>query len=259
MHYGVLVFSEHNGDDVDELLAPYSENIEVDKYIRYTSEEAREKGKERIASTIDFWKSKLADPNVSDENIVRGMSAIERLEKADPYNYIRDDYEDDMVDSDGNLYSTYNPDSRWDWYSIGGRFSGDLRTNKGEYVDDGYAKDLDFGRDEEAYQRNLRFWEIVVEGSPIRDDEEEPFIYYKKEYYIKSYKNKETFADVCSKPIYHAVVTPDGKWHEPGKMGWFASLADEEDELEWRLSFEERFLNRAKANNWYVTLVDCHI
>ena len=29
-------------------------------------------------------------------------------------------------DENDNLISHYNPDSRWDWYSIGGRWSGFL-------------------------------------------------------------------------------------------------------------------------------------
>ena len=35
-HYSVAVFSKENGYDVDELLAPYDENIVVDRYVFYT-------------------------------------------------------------------------------------------------------------------------------------------------------------------------------------------------------------------------------
>lgn len=38
-HYSVAVFSKENGYDVDELLAPYDENIVVDRYVFYTKDE----------------------------------------------------------------------------------------------------------------------------------------------------------------------------------------------------------------------------
>ena len=39
-HFAVAVFTEPNGKTVDELLAPYDENIEMEPYIKYTKEEA---------------------------------------------------------------------------------------------------------------------------------------------------------------------------------------------------------------------------
>ena len=56
-------------------------------------------------------------------------------------------YDDEDKDEQGNLYSTYNPNSKWDWYSVGGRWSGLLTTKSGEQTDEDYVSELDFSED----------------------------------------------------------------------------------------------------------------
>lgn len=41
-------------------------------------------------------------------------------------------------------WSTYNPDSKWDWYSIGGRWSDGIKTKSGEYVDECFLGEIDW-------------------------------------------------------------------------------------------------------------------
>lgn len=49
------------------------------------------------------------------------------------------------VDSDGIYYlSTYNPDSKWDWYVIGGRWEGYFTNKEGCEVDQALKKDIDW-------------------------------------------------------------------------------------------------------------------
>ena len=38
------------------------------------------------------------------------------------------------IGDNGELYSTYNPNSKWDWYQVGGRWSGMLKTKNENYV-----------------------------------------------------------------------------------------------------------------------------
>ena len=58
----------------------------------------------------------------------------------------------------------------------------------------------------------------------------------------------------------YAVVTPDGKWHAPGKMGWWGFASETpEDEWMWENNYYDRFIKPALENNWYLTIVDCHI
>ena len=83
----------------------------------------------------------------------------------------------DECKGSGVVYSTYNQKSKWDWYQIGGRFL----SHWGDYL---HVKD-------------------VLEPSPNRTVEEK---------------------------IPFAIVTPDGEWHEKGSMGWWACVSDEKEE-----------------------------
>jgi hypothetical protein len=47
-HFAVAVFTKDGGKTVEDLLAPYDENIEMDKYVEYTKEQLIEKGKKEI-------------------------------------------------------------------------------------------------------------------------------------------------------------------------------------------------------------------
>ena len=72
------------------------------------------------------------------------------------------------------------------------------------------------------------------------------------------YKTKENYAKICSSFVTYAVVTPDGKWHQKGDMGWWGASSETGDEsLDWDLHYKERFLDIAKPN-WELTVCDCH-
>lgn len=75
----------------------------------------------------------------------------------------------------------------------------------------------------------------------------------------KKYGTKENFAKHQSIFLPYAYVTPDGEWHETGRMGWWGmDDATAESREKFRESFEA-FLEEAKAQNLLITIVDCHI
>lgn len=189
------------------------------------------------------------------------------------------------VDNKGEvieLIRRTNPNSKWDWYQVGGRYSGLLKlkptATSGEhgekswinddmvipdnYVDSAKVKDVDFSVDEEQYNDALRFWEMFVEGSePSNSKEEEMlrFVFYKPEYYINRYKNKEQYALITASMTTYAVITPDGEWHSKGEMGyWACSSESDEESLLWDKSYMERFVDTSDPE-WTLTIVDCHI
>ena len=55
----------------------------------------------------------------------------------------------------------------------------------------------------------------------------------------------------------HAVVTPDGEWHEVGSMWWFGLSSETEDDVDrWESEYADRFLSDGSLR---ITIVDCHI
>ena len=132
-HFTVAVFHREN-QNVDDLLAPYDENIEVAPYVKYTREQAIAKTRQEIADFKSRCYDKyLADP-VAYAKDCSNNRHLEYLRDEFPkklnwtdeecYQDIAKYYDDENKDADGNIYSTYNPNSKWDWYEIGGRWSG---------------------------------------------------------------------------------------------------------------------------------------
>lgn len=198
----------------------------------------------------------------------------------------------ELMIKNGNHLTTYNPNSKWDWYSIGGRWRNLLLTkqenkdvisetsledlmNKGvnltkevpkgyKWVDGAKIKDIDFKKAIEfknTYQKAIRFWETYVEGQEaVTEEEKEDIKYeiYKKEYYIERYETKENYAKRQSTFTCWALLDETG-WHEQGKMGWWAMNDSTKDS---ELLFIEKFtetINKPENQDKYLIIVDCHI
>jgi len=155
----------------------------------------------------------------------------------------------------GVVTSIYNPKSKWDFYQIGGRYTGRLM--------DGYNPEKD-----------PENWEMcfLCHGTGLRDDEmgvkeREKDPNYKCNGCVKgkalkhASQWKKFSGDVLPlmtvKPnvIPFAIVTPDGQWHEKGKMGWWAMVSDEDDD--WDKKAKE-ILDKHRENTVAIA-VDCHI
>ena len=156
---------------------------------------------------------------------------------------------------------------------MGGRFRGLLKASRGEraplgYFDKDYqypegrydcarVGDCDFAPNEAWHEDAIDFWERVVEGKG--SDDERPFTLYKPEFYVKRYKDKEAFARLQAEFTTWAVVTPDGEWHEPGRMGWWGmSFETDAEAVAWERGYHEAFLADA-APDLIATILDCHI
>jgi len=111
-HFSVLVFGKQ--DDVDRLLKPYDENIEVEEYwVKKVSQTERDE-------FVEFYLKE------NTEN--RGLT-FEQL-----YTKNGNDWNGGCwIKDNQNIwseYSTYNPQSKWDWYEIGGRWNKSIRNNE---------------------------------------------------------------------------------------------------------------------------------
>lgn len=250
-HFAVAVFTEPNGKTVEELLAPYSEELEVAPYVARTKEEALEE----ISNHVDEYPEYKT---MTDEEKIRNWFGYKKFDK------------------DGNPLTTYNPNSKWDWYSIGGRFPGKLKSKNGKHgegsafhdnpmvdgeFDSARVGDIDWSMDMDKYNKAIRYWEVVVEKQPLREDEDKDYFFnlYRDGYYEEYYRDKETYAKICASFNTYAVVLPDGEWKSKGDVGWWGASSETGDEsLDWDLHYKERFIDTADPD-WTITIVDCHI
>lgn len=231
-HFSVLVLT-NSCVGPDEALAPFNENLEVDRYIRMTREEA--------LKSVNWYREDLIK---KDPDKFQNMSDNAFLEYAF----------DGSVDKDFNILSTMNPNGKWDWYSIEkGRWGSSPIPRKAEFGGQGclscLVKEIAFEPNNDDYKKALEFWEKNVEHAT---DESGKALYYRE-----NYKDAESYALCCSKFSTYAVITPDGVWHEAGKMGWFAmSSASPEDKQKWASEYESLVSQYPDAT---ATFVDCHI
>ena len=269
-HFTVAVI-HHKNQDIEELLAPYNENLEVERYIYKTKEQIIQEAYDKADNIRYRVKHGDTDDMVFpyDNNFLEAFTDEEMYRVALAYEGIDADGDSDRLDADGNWTSTYNPKSKWDWYSIGGRWGGMLKMPRdkvpAEWLE--YMKDndeywetdsapigcIDFSPDKDVYDEHYKWW---VEN--VDDPDAEWNEFYRKEYYASYYKNAEDYATRCAQFSTFAVVTPDGVWHERGRMGWFACVDDTpEDSADWDANYH-KFIEEAEPED-IMTIVDCHI
>ena len=284
-HFTVMVIKRKGTrKGVDALLAPYDENLEVAPHVVKTRDELIKEGKEQIENleSKETMQDYLRDPVVFE--VARGKDGAEywakeasylkdyqtrKWEDEDYYAYATRYCEDGELDSEGNRISTYNRDSKWDWYVEGGRWTGLLKLKDGDNVDSAKAKDIDWDamygitKEQEEYQR--KFWRAYVLNEKETDPElnewykeKVGFTYYKREYFTDKFGTVEEYIKHVSRWNTYAVVDCKG-WYAPGEMGWFGVSTESEDEdIEWSKKFKEKFVDTLDPED-VITIVDCHI
>jgi hypothetical protein len=276
-HYVVAVLTKEHPDEADfyEILAKFDENITVPRYVSLTKEQIIEKKKKEYQEYKEgLYADYLKDPEgyrakckndahmvyISDTfpNVILKMNDEEIYQ-----NFIKDiptkdeiEYdEQEYIDEDGNLTSTYNPLSKWDWWSLGGRWSGELPLKNGKGADWGKVSDVAWGNDiipeeyiKEHPEVKSEYERLITEGGS----------WYNAEYYKKTYPTIEQYIKNKVSFVPFAILMPDGIWYEKGRMGWFGMSSETFDEaIEWYENFYDKFIK--DYQDYYVTLIDCHI
>lgn len=253
---GVIV---KNPRDLEETLAPYCEQDEnymvrdiewfKDDYIRY-------------------YKEQNQDTCLTDEAI---------------WEAVKIEYGPERCDEE-HIYCYYNPDARWDWWVIGGRwryklkvpkdveqikdmdfFAGEPRKQKGKnrWVDGAKIKDIkwaDMNRPTTEQLKNMgRFWDVVVDGAPKEEGEDFGF-HYKGEYYKDMYGTKENY--IMKECMFYTHDLLDGinnEWYTMGDMGWFGCDASTRESFEDYLRDFYEIIQRPEYQDYWFIMVDCHI
>lgn len=228
-HYTVAVVVPKNITEdlieryINSALELFSEHLEVEPYIGCTVEEMLER----------YESYKLRNEGDT-------VESFEEYSK---------DYCGAGNDEYGNALSTYNPNSKWDWYEIGGRWNNIIETKNSKKVNYARIKDIVFSKkfnDLELQKIKKEYNKLIKEGD-----------FYKAEYYQERYPNLESYIKSYNFSTY-AILDTNGKWYEPGKMGWFGVSSSS---LEEQRNFEDEYMNIIKSqdeDSWLV-VVDCHI
>ena len=122
---------------------------------------------------------------------------------------------------DGKIGRWTNPNAKWDWWVVGGRWTGTLTPHDTSAADRGTPSWIN--ADEE-----IDGFDICQVGNLTNLDELSAF-----------------------------AVVKDGQWYERGSMGWWGIVSDEKPGDEWDAKLKE-LLAGLPPETW-IAVVDCHI
>ena len=184
------------------------------------------------------------------------------------------------VEKDG-IYDYYNPDAKWDWYEIGGRWPNSLKVKKdaqfnmgGHYGKMGTPEGKGRYRWVDAAPLCEIEWDLMNTVSPKQKKKASEFwdkyvlnqdpnydakFAYKREYYLDRYKTKEEYIKRTNIFTTHDLLVEDREWITIEDMGWFGY---DDSTYDSETDYIKQFYDIVKApeyqNYWFV-VVDCHI
>lgn len=282
-HFTVGVILE-NMDDLEKMLAPYQQNNMGDcpkQFLEFVDieEESRKSYNNETSNCVIMEDGSIVSAYEAQFN--SGIPThlekreVKHLERFDSFEKYMSEWEEVSLSSETGKYGYWeNPNAKWDWWEIGGRWSNLILTKSADKVNYAKIKDIFFIEDTKPSENSLLFnvngfsvpmniaphleihiatqsnyWESAMEGKE----------FYSKQYCIDRYKNKEKFIlDSLSLSTY-AVITSDGKWHSKGEMGWFGMSSETMKEAEeFENNFYKNFIENANPEHYFV-IVDCHI
>jgi hypothetical protein len=318
-HFTVLVVTDNNATNedehyanVEEALQPFREyDTEIDEYVIWENEtpEYIEEFKnaettvpyifhngEKFCSKYDekithfFIKD---DPNDRWSNTtftlpegyeLRDLQVKEVYDSVEEYCRDWHGYEDENF-QDAQIGRMTNPNSKWDWWQIGGRWEGMLLTKSGEKVDHAVKSDVDYetrmkqashaaGIDydemqmiingrvisswvkcrEELHPGNIDAARDTYNAQPAVVDLKAHDIWIEADDYA-TMSREEFCKSRADMSVSTFAVLMDGEWNERGNMGWFGCVSGESDT--WKTDFTA--LLNAIPEDKVVTVVDCHI
>lgn len=158
-----------------------------------------------------------------------------------------------LVNEDGDvvrIVKRTNPNAKWDWWSVGGRFSNRL-VGDGRKCDHAQfgSIDLDDMRRAERERRASAVEAARAEVASGKLSEGMARYFYGERVFDPGYIDREqawTFA-----------VLKDGKWLQRGEMGWFGIVTNEEAPEDWDEAY--RIVLASIRPDQHVWIVDCHI
>lgn len=148
--HSLLIIAHREDESIRDLMEPYWLDLEVEEYC---VGEVDESERQRF---LDYYNEHTPGYHFS-------MGQFDELYKAkgEDWNFNRWRKDEDGV---WREYSTSNPDMRWDWYEIGGRWAGWLQLKEG-------AKRMSPLRANEAYLGDINNLDILKAGAVMVNGE----------------------------------------------------------------------------------------
>jgi hypothetical protein len=223
MHFAVLVV----GEDTYDALSDFDENLEVRHIV--SKEELIENEKRGIEFIFKSEERYRDDPEGYKAEYKRNEEHYKFMEEEVPkmrkwsddewYQYAIRHVNKDELTEDGGFISYYNPDSKYDWFQVGGRWSDSLKIKK----------------DSDSHTVGERAW--TLDNVP-----------HKRGYADSALKKDVDWDHESMKDFYlYAFLKKNGEWID----------SDGYTGEEWKKKFEKLLADVDDYDR--ITVVDCHI
>lgn len=183
-----------------------------------------------------------------------------------------------LLNEDGTVAKVIdrtNPNRKWDWFQVGGRWAGFFTLKEGAQgtrgaqswmqkmggqpypegkVDQARKGDIDFDSMFAENMKNAEESWSKYEAEVAEKGIEKVSAYW--DYGIKKDETREQYIARKSFPGTFAVLY-NGEWYERGSMGWWGAVHDEKEDDIWDAEFKK--LLASISDNTLLTVVDCHI
>ncbi len=252
-------------------------NITLVTWIEPKKENGKRKRKEVYANVVDFIQNQKNHICYASVRKIDPPAKISFKKKYKTFENFMEEYcgYSERDPKTGKYGYWHNPQAKWDWYSLGGRWTGYFKL-KNNVVSSQYASvgrpglmtepaepgtadqalksDIDFEamlkeNTEKANKNWLEIEKLLATGN--KSDKQKTYWEYGykdegKEKYLKGHSSWSTFA-----------VVKDGKWYEKGDMGWWGMVSDEKDVDKWQGEFTK--LVEGLPDDTLFSLYDLHI
>lgn len=190
-----------------------------------------------------------------------------------------------------------NPNRKWDWWTVGGRYSNRLiKKNTHVKCDSLKKSDIDFDT-MLAERKNERIILWNESKSKYNANPADSISFEEARAEMKAH-TEQAVANRGNKALYQAIddipgarelrnkasfemyglpdeflsleefvsdavplsslaIVKDGRWIERGEMGWWGVVHDEKDKDDWRQQFSAAL--SSVPDDHYITIIDCHI
>ena len=146
-----------------------------------------------------------------------------------------------------------NPNKKWDWHSLGGRWSGFFTLKAGGVADQARKKDIDF---DAIVSKSVKEAEEAWEEAEKQAKEDGLLRFFK--YGIEKGATREQHIEDARKNACTTfAVLKDGVWYERGEMGWWGCVSNEKKGCNWRDEYMALF--DEIGDDELLSVYDCHI
>lgn len=262
----LLITNTDNKFAWDEMMRPYQEEALPKYREKKIAVPAGERKADMLSALHAAEESNAKD---KDENI----DWIRKCIHEEDYEEFAEEYHGYRQDEEGNWYYEHNPDARWDWWVVGGRWPNKLKTKDGRAVDVAKVKDIKesclkdlhtyavLTKDEWYERSKLGWWAVSYVDKDSQCMCAPEYITQKELQTLEEDKwIGDKYKEAVLTHINHLYVPKNNRYELPEGTEVPSEVMEIDffREISWKHDFYDRFIKDLDPET-YLVMIDYHI